>query len=454
MKNVVRIFYSYSHRDEDFRISLETHLAILKRQGLALDWHDRKIMPGQTWGSEIDVNLNESDIIILLISSDFIASDYCYGKELEQALERHESGNAYVLPIILRPVDWLNTPFAKLQVLPKDGKPVTTWANHDEAWLDITKGVRTVVERILNNQVSRSKPTSPVRLSDLMCSEFERIESLYEGKHRIGGMPTGFDKLDQVIDGIHATDIILIAGRPTMGKSDLALNIASFLTIEMGVPIAFFSMRLIPEHITRRLLSSQSKVPIYRIVRGLFGDLDWPKLERATNVLKEAPLLIYGSSSFTDVELAQLVSKLKEEAGVGLVIIDGIEHISSAHKHTTRNTELCTIVKTFKNIAGDNHIPIILTVTTSREGDMRVNKRPTIRDLDEWDILASDAANIVIFLYRSDAYNKSNDNPETEIAEIIIAKNDYGPTNNVTLAYLAKYCSFENLASNEDEIQG
>jgi len=154
------------------------------------------------------------------------------------------------------------------------------------------------------------------------------------------------------------------------------------------------------------------------------------------------------------VELARLASKLKEEAGVALVIIDGIEHISSEHKFTDRNSELCTIVKTFKNIAGDNHVPIILTVTTSREGDMRVNKRPTIRDLDEWDILASDAANIVIFLYRSDAYNKSNDGPETGIAEIIIAKNDYGSTNSVTLAYLDKYCSFENLASNEDEIQG
>ncbi len=453
MKNVVRIFYSYSHKDEQLRESLETHLAILKRQGLALDWHDRKITPGQTWASEIDAYLNESDVIILLISADFIASDYCYGKEMELALRKHEAGNAFVLPIIVRPVDWMTgTPFAKLQVLPKDGKPVTTWTNQDEAWLDVTKGVRKAIDYILKSKVKKSEPTVPVILKGLVLEEFKRIESLYENKLLISGLSTGFYALDQAIDGIHTQDILLIAARPSMGKSDLALNIAAYFAIETNVPVAFFSMRLSQEHITRRLLASESMVPIHRIVRGFLGDLDWPKLTRAAEKLTEAPLFFNVSPNCTDQELDQKITKLKKETGIGLVIIDGIDHLISVRKHATRNAEVTALVKTIRCIARDNQVPIILTGSVSREVEMRRNKRPIIRDLDEWDLLASDAANVVIILYRPEVYDKSEDNPEKGIAELIIAKNDYGPTTTLKLAYLDKYCTFSNL-TNDDEIQ-
>ncbi len=127
----VRIFYSYSHRDEDLRDELEKHLALLKRQGIILNWYDRKISPGERWEGAIDSNLATADIILLLVSADFLASDYCYDIEMKLALEHHKNGDATVIPIILRPVDWAEAPFSKLQALPMDGRPVTSWANLD-----------------------------------------------------------------------------------------------------------------------------------------------------------------------------------------------------------------------------------------------------------------------------------------------------------------------------------
>ncbi|MFH1740846.1 MAG: TIR domain-containing protein [bacterium] len=146
----IRVFYSYSHKDEDLRNQLETHLSNLQRQGVIANWHDRRIIAGEEWKKEIDEHLEEADIILLLVSADFIASDYCYEIEMKRALERHENGEARVIPIILRPTEWAEAPFAKLQALPKDAKPVTTWQpndpNNDEAWLDVAKGIRRAAE--------------------------------------------------------------------------------------------------------------------------------------------------------------------------------------------------------------------------------------------------------------------------------------------------------------------
>lgn len=148
------VFYSYSHKDEALRDELATQLAALKREGLIRAWHDRDIEGGTEWKDQIDTHLNTAAIILLLVSPSFIASDYIWDKELKVALERHEAGSARVIPIILRPCDWQKSPFAKLQALPRDAKPVTLWPNQDEAFLDVAKGIRRVV-------VELCKPPAP-----------------------------------------------------------------------------------------------------------------------------------------------------------------------------------------------------------------------------------------------------------------------------------------------------
>ncbi len=143
---VAKVFFSYSHIDEELRDKLARSLSALQRQGLIAQWHDRRIGAGEEWRSAVDARLNDADIILLLISSDFIASDYCYGVEVKQAMKRHEAGKARVIPVLLRPTDWQGTPFSKLQALPKDAKPITVWSNLDEAFLDVAQALRKMIE--------------------------------------------------------------------------------------------------------------------------------------------------------------------------------------------------------------------------------------------------------------------------------------------------------------------
>jgi TIR domain-containing protein len=139
---MARVFLSYSHKDEGFRDQLETHLAMLKRQGFVEIWHDRRIVAGERIDEAISANLETADIVLLLVSPDFLASDYCYERETMRAIERHEAGLATVIPIIVRPCDWKDAPFGNLLAAPKDGKPITQWANVDEAFLDVTTAIK------------------------------------------------------------------------------------------------------------------------------------------------------------------------------------------------------------------------------------------------------------------------------------------------------------------------
>ena len=144
----LEVFFSYAHEDEKLRDKLAKQLRLLERQGIIAGWHDRRISAGTELTGQIDSHLEAARVILLLISSDFIASDYCYDVELKRALERHDAGTARVIPVILRPTDWHSAPFGKLLALPRDGKPITTWANEDEAFLDVARGIRRVAEEL------------------------------------------------------------------------------------------------------------------------------------------------------------------------------------------------------------------------------------------------------------------------------------------------------------------
>lgn len=147
--NVIKIFFCYARKDKRLRDALENHLETLKHLGRITTWYDREILPGTAWKHEIDTHLSTSDIILLLISPHFMRSNYCYGIEMHRAFERQKAGNARVIPIILRPVDWKETPIGDLQALPLDGKPVTTWRNRDEALQNVAEGISEVVKVLL-----------------------------------------------------------------------------------------------------------------------------------------------------------------------------------------------------------------------------------------------------------------------------------------------------------------
>jgi hypothetical protein len=161
----IEVFISYSHKDEKLREQLGTHLSLLKRHGVIDEWHDRRIGAGEEWAGAIDEHLNSATIILLLVSAAFLASDYCYDREMKQALARHEAGEAVVIPVILRDVDWAGAPFARLKALPKDGKPVTFWSTRDRALADIARGIRKVAEQLRPARRTEDTDGSTVRLS-------------------------------------------------------------------------------------------------------------------------------------------------------------------------------------------------------------------------------------------------------------------------------------------------
>lgn len=167
---MINLFFSYSHKDETIRDELDKHLSILKRQGIINAWHDRRISAGSEVDMEISNNLKSADIILLLVSSDFLASDYCYDKEMQFAMELHGTGKATVIPVILRPCDWHNAPFGKLLAAPTDGKPVIKFASYDEGFLEVTNAIKQVVQNRIPNETQSSKG-SPI---------FQRIPSPIE----------------------------------------------------------------------------------------------------------------------------------------------------------------------------------------------------------------------------------------------------------------------------------
>jgi len=173
----VNVFFSYCHRDEKLRDKLALHLSMLQREGVIKAWHDRKIMAGTEWAKEIDDNLNAAEVILLLVSADFLASNYCYEIEMQQAIVRHEAGEALVIPIILKPVDWSRAPFSKLQAFPKDAKPVTKWTNRDEAFLNIAQG-----DSGSGNDNGRASANSKI-------NRFGRITTGCHPRHREAGAP-------------------------------------------------------------------------------------------------------------------------------------------------------------------------------------------------------------------------------------------------------------------------
>ncbi|WP_417384928.1 toll/interleukin-1 receptor domain-containing protein [Gimesia sp.] len=148
----IELFYSYSHKDEFLRDQLQTHLSSLRRNGVISNWHDRRISAGREWEGQIDDHLNSAQVILLLISADFLASDYCSDIELERAMERHNAGEARVIPVILRACDWAGSQFCKLQALPKDAEPITSWQNRDEAFTDVAKGIRIAVDELVRKE--------------------------------------------------------------------------------------------------------------------------------------------------------------------------------------------------------------------------------------------------------------------------------------------------------------
>jgi replicative DNA helicase len=285
-----------------------------------------------------------------------------------------------------------------------------------------------------------------IPLRDIIKDSFRSIEDLYSRKELITGVATGFDKLDDLTSGLQNSDLIIIAGRPSMGKTAFALNIAQNAALESQTPVAVFSLEMSKEQLAFRLLAAEARVDSQRLRKGFLGETDWPKLTTAAGRLSDAPLYIDDTPAITVLEMKAKSRRLKADKGLGLIVVDYIQLMRGGGGfRDSREQEISEISRSLKALAKELSLPVIALSQLNRQVESRTNRRPQMADLRESGAIEQDA-DVIAFIYRDEVYNKSDDNPDKGVAEIIVAKQRNGPTDTVKLTFLEKFTRFENLA--------
>ncbi|MBU2102843.1 MAG: replicative DNA helicase [Candidatus Omnitrophica bacterium] len=282
-----------------------------------------------------------------------------------------------------------------------------------------------------------------VHIRDIIKDGIELIESLYHKKSHITGIPTGFRDFDIRTAGLQRGDLIILAGRPSMGKSALATSIAEYASVVEKIPVAIFSIEMSKEQVMQRFLCSQAKVDMHKLRTGFLAPSEWPILTSAAGRLSEAPLYIDDSAAITVFDLRAKARRLKAHHDIQLIIVDYLQMMSGMQKSDSRQQEISEISRALKALAKELSVPIIAVSQLSRAVESRTDHRPQLSDLRESGALEQDA-DVVVLLLREEYYNMTPENKG--IAEAIIAKQRNGPVGSVHLGFIKEYAKFVNLA--------
>ncbi len=288
--------------------------------------------------------------------------------------------------------------------------------------------------------------TSYYSIKEIIKQTFETIEELSSKKDSVTGIPTGFIDFDRLTAGLQPSDLIIIAGRPVMGKTSFTLNIAQHAAIRAGVPVGFFSLEMSKEQLALRMLCAEARINSQKIRSGFLSERDWLRLTDAAATLSEAPIFIDDTPALSVLEIRAKARRLKSEHNIGLIIVDYLQLMKGKGRVDTREREISEISRSLKALAKELNIPVVAVSQLNRRVEERENKRPRLADLRESGAIEQDA-DLIVFIYRDEVYNE--DTPDKGIAEIIIGKQRSGPTGVVKLAFLDKYTRFENLLTRD-----
>ncbi len=280
----------------------------------------------------------------------------------------------------------------------------------------------------------------------LVAQVVERIDQLHANPSDITGIPTGYVDLDRMTSGLQQGDLVIVAGRPSMGKTAFALNIAEHLCLVDRLPVAVFSMEMSGTQLVMRMIGSVAKVDQHKVRTGRIGDDEWPRLTDAWGRLNDVPLFIDETPALNALELRARARRLHRQIGgpgLGLIVIDYLQLMSSTNQGENRATEISEISRSLKALAKELSVPVIALSQLNRSLEQRPNKRPVMSDLRESGAIEQDA-DVIFFIYRDEVYNP--DTPDKGTAEIIIGKQRNGPIGTVKLAFLGQYTRFDNLA--------
>ena len=310
---------------------------------------------------------------------------------------------------------------------------------------DIMEGAEKKIFNIMQNKDKKSY--SPIK--DVLVDSFTQLEELYNRKQHITGVPSGFVELDYKTAGFHGSDLVLIAARPAMGKTAFALNIATNAAVRANVPVAIFSLEMSKEQLVNRILCSEAMVDSNKVRTGKLEEDDWTKLAGSIGPLSEAEIYIDDTPGISITEIRAKCRKLKLEKNIGMVVNDYLQLVQGSNKRNgSREQEISEISRSLKILAKEIGVPVIALSQLSRAAEQRPDHRPMLSDLRESGAIEQDA-DIVMFLYRDDYYNK--DSEKKDIAEVIIAKHRGGSTGTVELLWLGSYTKFVNLEKRFDD---
>jgi replicative DNA helicase len=283
-----------------------------------------------------------------------------------------------------------------------------------------------------------------ISMRQLAHDSFETIGKLQEKRELVTGVPTGFTELDEITTGLQPGDLVIVAARPSMGKTSLALNIAQHVgTRTENFTAGIFSLEMSKEQLFLRMLTAEARIDAHKLRSGYLGEHDWDELSRALATLAEARIYIDDSPSIGVLEMRAKCRRLKADKGLDLVIIDYIQLMQGRGRFENRTLELASISRSMKGLAKELRVPIIMLSQLSRAPEARADHRPLLSDLRESGALEQDA-DVVMFIFRQDQYEEKEE--DKGIAEIIIGKQRNGPTGTVRLAFIREFTRFENLA--------
>ncbi len=294
--------------------------------------------------------------------------------------------------------------------------------------------------------ISESKPgKSFSSLAELININIDMLEERQGKSGGLSGLTSGYGQLDNLTSGLQKSDLIILAARPSMGKTAFALNIARNVAVEEQVPVAVFSLEMSQEQLSMRLLTSEARIDSNRLKTGFISEADFQNVTDAAGLLNQVPIFIDDTPNISAMEVRAKCRRLKMEKGLGLVIIDYLQLMKAPFKSDRRDLEIAEISRTLKALAKELEIPVIALSQLNRMLEQRAEKRPLLSDLRESGALEQDA-DIVAFIYRDEVYNKDEDNPNRGKAEIIVAKNRNGSVGTAHMAFLGQYTRFEELA--------
>ena len=295
-------------------------------------------------------------------------------------------------------------------------------------------------------EISKNKhKQSFYRISEIIDGNIETLEERQGNKALVTGVPTGFTRLDNLISGLQQSELIILAARPSMGKTALALNIARNAAVDANVPVAVFSLEMSKEQLSMRLLCSEARIDSSRLRGGFFSMEDWRKLTDAAGVLSDTSIFIDDTPDISAMEIRAKARRLKMEKDIGLVIIDYLQLMKGRMSAERRDLEISEISRSLKALAKELNIPVMALSQLNRMLEQRNDKQPRLSDLRESGALEQDA-DVVAFIYRDEIYNSDDNNPKKGTADILIRKNRNGPTGEATLTFLDSYTRFENIA--------